>query len=268
MDDVEQDGSVSRKAHGETSTSTGGVGTRLLKGIREIVLILLLALVISAVIRAFVGQLFVIPSGSMEQTIEPGDRVAAIKPADFKRGDIVVFKDSGHWLGANPPKRSAAGQFGEFVGVLPNTSSNYLIKRVIGMPGDTVSCCGPKGRMSVNGKPLDENSYLYRTNGVPVEPSQMRFEVRVPRDRIFVMGDHRDASGDSRCHLSDPAPGAYRGASAFIPIDDVVGPAKFTVSPLSRMTHFSTPETFDGIADRSASAPEKADITLHDAGCS
>ncbi|AFV89915.1 MAG: signal peptidase I [Acidipropionibacterium acidipropionici] len=234
-------------------------------GVTELALIVVGALVISSVIRAFVGQLFVIPSGSMEQTLEIGDRVVAMKTADFKRGDIVVFKDSQHWLGAAPAERSAGGKFLEFVGLLPNTSSNYLIKRAIGMPGDTVACCDPKGRVTVNGKALDESAYLYRLDGQTVAPSSMSFKVVVPAGRIFVMGDHRNESGDSRYHLDDVATGEYRGSAAFIPVDDVVGPARAIFVPLSRFRVLHIPDTFSGVPQPSAAAPRKAQICTGDA---
>ncbi len=234
---------------------------RLRSGLTEIVLIVVGALIISAGLRAFVGQLYIIPSGSMEQTLEIGDRVEALKVTHFKRGDVVVFKDSEHWLGGDPAKRSTGGQILEFIGLLPNTSSNYLIKRVIGMPGDTVACCNPQGQVTVDGKALDESSYLYRQDGHTVAPSAISFKVVVPKDRIFVMGDHRDASGDSRYHLTD-INDEYRGASAFVPISDVVGPAKAVVLPLSRMKILHIPDTFEGIPDRSADAPARASICI------
>ncbi|MCI1747034.1 MAG: signal peptidase I [Acidipropionibacterium sp.] len=234
---------------------------RFRNGVTELVLIVVGALVISAGLRAFVAQLFVIPSGSMEQTLEIGDRVEALRIGHFTRGEIVVFKDSQHWLGGAPAKRSVGGQVLEFIGLVPNTSSNYLIKRVIGMPGDTVACCDPQGRMTVNSKALDESSYLYREDGKTVAPSTIFFKVVVPKDRIFVMGDHRDASGDSRFHLQDVG-GDYQGSSAFVPVGDVVGPAKALVVPLSRMRILRTPATFEDIPDRSGSAPARASICL------
>ncbi|WP_257478388.1 signal peptidase I [Acidipropionibacterium jensenii] len=234
---------------------------RFRSGLTELVVIVVGALVISACLRAFVAQLFVIPSGSMEQTLEIGDRVEAMRVMDFHRGDIVVFKDSQHWLGGDPAKRSVGGQILEFIGLVPNTSSNYLIKRVIGMPGDTVVCCTPQGQMTVNSKVLNETSYLYREGGQTVAPSTISFKVVVPKGRIFVMGDHRDASGDSRFHLDDIG-GDYQGSAAFVPVGDVVGPAKAVVVPLSRMRILHTPATFDAIPDRSASAPARASICL------
>ncbi|MSS46436.1 signal peptidase I [Cutibacterium sp. WCA-380-WT-3A] len=237
---------------------------RLRSGAIEIVVIVVGALIISAVLRAFVGQMFVIPSRSMENTLQVGDRVFAVKAADFHRGDVVVFKDTEKWLPAAQDRRSVPGRVLEFVGLLPNTSSNYLIKRVIGMPGDTVACCNAKGQVTVNGKALDERSYLYSENGRTVEPSAMEFRVTVPRDRMFVLGDHRNASGDSRYHIEDFDPDEYTGASGFVPLDNVVGPAKAIVLPLNRIQSLGTPDTFQGIPDKSASAPDKARICVGD----
>ncbi|BCQ05343.1 signal peptidase I [Cutibacterium avidum] len=237
---------------------------RFRSGMMEIVLIIVGALVISAILRAFVGQMFVIPSRSMQNTLQVGDRVVAVKAADFHRGDVVVFRDTEHWLPAAQDRRSVPGKVLEFVGLLPNTSSNYLIKRVIGMPGDTVACCNVKGQMTVNGKALDERSYLYSENGQMVEPSTMKFRVTVPKDRMFVMGDHRNASGDSRYHIQDLDPDGYTGAPGFVPLDNVVGPAKAILMPLNRIDGLGTPDTFKGIPDRSGSAPDKARICVGD----
>jgi signal peptidase I len=99
------------------------------------------------------------------------------------------------------------GKAFQFVGVLPDPSTEHLIKRVIGMPGDRVVCCDDNGRITVNDTPLNETAYLYTDrDGVQVAASSIEFEVLVPADRIFVMGDHRDRSSDSRCHLKDTSP--------------------------------------------------------------
>lgn len=246
----------------ESSTKEASGWQRFRSGVIEVVIIIVGALLISAGLRAFVGQLFVIPSGSMENTLEPHDRVAVLKLSDYHRGDIVVFKDTEHWLTERGTQRSAPGKVLEFVGLLPNTSSNYLIKRVIGMPGDTVSCCTAEGRVTVNGKALDESSYLYSEGGQTVAPSEMRFSVTVPKDRIFVMGDHRNASGDSRVHIQDSDPDEYTGAPAFIREEDVVGPARAIVVPFNRIRGFSPPDDFQGIEDRSAKAPTRARICV------
>ena len=258
-----------RAANGGTKESEGAGEQasgwqRFRSGAIEVALIVVGALIISAVLRAFIGQMFVIPSKSMQNTLQVGDRVIAVKAADFHRGDVVVFKDTEHWLPAAQDRRSVPGQILEVVGLLPNTSSNYLIKRVIGMPGDTVACCNINGQVTVNGKALDERSYLYSENGETVKPSAMKFRVTVPQGRIFVLGDHRNASGDSRYHLQDLDPDEYTGAPGFVPLDDVVGPAKAILMPLNRIDSLGTPDTFQGIPDRSSSAPSKARICVGD----
>ena len=106
----------------------------------------------------------------------------------------------------------------EFIGLPTKSTPGHLIKRVIGMPGDKVVCCTSKGRITVNGHALDETSYLYTDpDDDQINPSDVRFEVVVPKDRIFVMGDHRDLSADSRCHLSDLSTSQGKGQVAFVP---------------------------------------------------
>lgn len=233
----------------------------------ELVIVLVVALAISAILRAFVFQIFEIPSGSMENTLKVNDRVAAVKLKDFQRGDIVVFEDPAGWLPPAPSSTSPARRALELVGLLPDSSKNYLIKRVVGMPGDQVKCCEPDGRITVNGVPLDETSYLYSVNGQQVSPSEMEFDVVVPRDRIFVLGDHRNASGDSRYHLCDAArAGMPQGMTAFPPVSDVVGPAEALVAPLNRITGFSPPSTYANVPD-AASAPVAPTITVEGRSC-
>ena len=121
----------------------------------------------------------------------------------------------------------------DFIGLPTASSAGHLIKRVIGMPGDKVVCCDAKGRITVNGYALDETSYLYTgPDGDQVDPSDVTFDVVVPKDRIFVMGDHRDLSADSRCHLSDLSTTQAKGQVAFVPDDLVVGPAVAIAWPL------------------------------------
>ena len=120
------------------------------------------AVVVSSLLRAFVGQMFIIPSQSMENTLLVGDRVVVQKLTDFQRGDVVVFSDPGGWLEEDlvddpPPWDKVL----EFIGLPTRSTPGHLIKRVIGMPGDKVVCCTGKGRITVNGYPLDERSYLY-----------------------------------------------------------------------------------------------------------
>lgn len=247
--------------------STGG--QRFSAFLREMLLVVVGAIIVSSLLRAFVGQMFIIPSGSMESTLLVGDRVAVQKITDFERGDVVVFADPGEWLsGETLQERGPIGKAFEFIGVLPDTATEHLIKRVIGMPGDTVICCDDEGRITVNGQPLDESSYLYTDlDGTAVNPSDVQFEVVVPRDRIFVMGDHRDASADSRCHLSDLSDSQGQGQVAFVPVSLVVGPAFAIAAPFARAELLDAPETFAAVPAPTEPAPATAVIKPEGVSC-
>jgi signal peptidase I len=234
--------------------------------LRELVFVVVGAIIVSSLLRAFVGQMFIIPSASMQNTLLEGDRVVVQKLTDFHRGDVVVFKDPAHWLPEPAPARPVDRLLG-FVGIPTASSPGYLIKRAIGLPGDTVVCCDEQGRVTVNGSPLDETSYLYSSpEGEQVAPSLVRFSVVVPRDHIFVMGDHRDDSADSRCHLSD-ASVQGRGQTAFVPESDVVGPAFAIVSPFSRVTRFRAPPTFAAVPAPTQAAPARGKIEPAGVSC-
>jgi signal peptidase I len=227
--------------------------------LKELVFVIVGAIIVSALLRAFVGQMFIIPSDSMQNTLLEGDRVVVQKLTAFHRGDIVVFKDPAHWLPEPEPARPVDRLLG-FIGVPTASSPGHLIKRAIGLPGDTVVCCDDQGRVTVNGTALDETPYLYTSpGGEQVAPSLVKFSVVVPRDHIFVMGDHRDDSADSRCHLSDPSVEG-RGQTAFVPESDVVGPAFALVSPFSRATRFRAPPTFAAVPAPTRPAPGRATI--------
>lgn len=216
--------------------------------VRETLGIAATALVISFVIKTFLAQAFWIPSGSMENTLVYGDRVMVSKvqagPMEVERGDIAVFEDPGGWLPpTTPPDRgpvmdAVMGAL-QFVGVAPVSEGNHLIKRVIGVGGDTVVCCDDQGRLSVNGEPLAED-YLYPGD----EPSTVEFEVTVPDDSIWVMGDHRSNSRDSRAHDDGT------GADGSVPRENVVGQAFVLLFPLDHATWFRTPDTFAGVPGR------------------
>jgi signal peptidase I len=205
----------------------------------ELPILLVFALVLALLIKTFVVQAFFIPSSSMENTLEIGDKVLVNKLVyDFRpihRGDIIVFNGDGSWYPtpAQPPPvltrlwDSITGLFGTAPGV------HDLIKRVIGVPGDHVACCDPRGRITVNGVPLNEKSYLYPGN----LPSDTRFSITVPPGRLWVMGDHRAVSWDSRGHQQDPGNGT-------IPEDKVVGRAFLIVAPVRRWGVLSIPATF------------------------
>jgi len=201
-----------------------------------------IALVLALVIKTFFVQAFYIPSGSMENTIEIGDRVLVNKFSPWfgttpERGEVIVFRDPGGWLDKQtadepPPVLKQVKQGLVFVGLLPSDGEQDLIKRVIGVGGDTVACCDPSGRVTVNGVALDE-PYIHKGDA----PSRKRFSVEVPKGRLWVMGDHRGDSADSRAHMDRP----YQGT---ISQDDVVGRAFVVAWPLGRAHRLPVPATF------------------------
>ena len=205
----------------------------------ELPILLVFALVLALLIKSFVVQAFFIPSSSMENTLEIGDKVLVNKLVyDFRsihRGDVVVFNGDGSWdpVPARPAPLisrlwdSISGLFGTAPGV------HDYIKRVIGIPGDHVACCNRKGQVTVNGVPLSEKSYLYPGDA----PSTQRFSITVPPGRLWVMGDHRSVSWDSRGHMSDPGNGT-------VPENHVVGRAFVIVAPISRWRILPIPATF------------------------
>ncbi|WP_152362612.1 signal peptidase I [Microlunatus speluncae] len=247
-----------------SASSSGHRRSRPSRFFTELVIVVVGALIVSSLLRAFVGQMFIIPSGSMENTLQIDDRVAVQKITDFRRGDIVVFEDPGGWLGsaeAADPDPDPFARALEFTGLVP-AGSDHLIKRVIGMPGDRVICCDKLGRLTVNGVALDETRYVYASpeDGEPDAPSDLDFEVVVPAGRIFVMGDHRAASADSRCHLSDISVKGPEGSVAFVPIDKVVGPAFAIVMPFNRLSTLQRPPIFDLVPEPTGPPPKEAVI--------
>jgi signal peptidase I len=237
------------------------MGRRTWGFVRELIIVVIGAVVVSSLLRAFVGQMFIIPSQSMENTLLVGDRVVVEKLTKFHRGDVVVFSDPGGWLEEDPADPGPWDKALEFIGLPTKSTPGHLIKRVIGMPGDKVVCCTAKGRITVNGYPLNETSYLYTDpDDDQVNPSDVKFEVVVPKDRIFVMGDHRDLSADSRCHLSDLSTSQGRGQVAFVPMSLVVGPAFAIAAPFDRAGRLRRPATFDNVPHPPEPAPVRAVI--------
>ncbi|WP_018155546.1 signal peptidase I [Demetria terragena] len=198
----------------------------LLLFLREIAIVVSVAVVISFLVKTFLAQPFWIPSGSMNDTLIRGDRVVVSKltpgPFDLDRGDVIVFEDPGGWLPQVPQDRGPLLKGLEFVGLYP-AGDNHLIKRVIGLPGDKVACCDKQGRMTVNGVPIEE-PYLHRGDG----PSDQKFSITVPAGKVWVMGDHRSNSSDSRFHDNGT------GKTGSVPIDKVTGRARTVVWPLDR----------------------------------
>lgn len=250
-----------------TDTKEKSFGRRALGWLGEGAIIIVGALVISTLLRGFVAQMFIIPSGSMENTLQINDRVVVAKFGGFQRGDVVVFEDPHNWLPPAQPSDNGFKQALEFIGVLPNSSIEHLIKRVIGMPGDHVVCCDADGRISVNGYALEESAYIFSEGGVQVAPANIPFEIIVPADHIFVMGDHRNQSADSRCRLTVQSQGEPPGMAAFVPTDKVVGAAVAIVAPLDRLSTFTVPDTFAGVPDPEQPAPEKPEIIEANPGC-
>jgi signal peptidase I len=198
---------------------------------RELPILIVSALVLSIVVKTFLVQFFYIPTGSMENTLQVNDRVGVNKFgalfSDIKRGEVVVFRDPASWLSAPYDDSTGISKVVKdalvFVGVLPDPAKQYLIKRVIGVGGDRVVCCSPGGKIEVNGTEVDE-PYIYAGN----KPSDSTFDVTVPEGFIWVMGDHRGASADSRFHTDDPNKG-------MVPLDKVTGRALFVIWPLKNM---------------------------------
>ncbi len=203
--------------------------------LRDTVIVLAIALALSFLVRTFLVQAFYVPSQSMLPTLQVDDRILAsrITGSDVVRGDVVVFTDPGGWL---PPPRSPGGAVGAlrtvltWVGLLPSDADDNLVKRVIGLGGDRVRCCDAKGRIVVNGDPLDE-PYL-----APGGTDQVRFDIVVPPGRMFVMGDNRAHSEDSRFHLEK--------ANGTVPLANVVGPVIAIVWPIGHWQRIGPPPTF------------------------
>jgi signal peptidase I len=238
-------------------------GQHVLAFFKELTVVVVGAIVVASLLRGFVGQMFLIPSVSMEDTLQVDDRVVIEKLSSVRRGQIIVFKDPGGWFtGPAVPERGPIGRALEFVGVLPNTGTEHLIKRVIGLPGDRVMCCDVTDRVTVNGQPLDEISYLVTgPDGTPTQPSAIEFDVVVPKDHLFVMGDNRDQSRDSRCHLNDVQGGLAKGQNAFVSQDLVVGRAIVVVWPFDRRHRLPSPDTFDTVPPGIQPVPDLAKIT-------
>ena len=197
--------------------------------LREIPALIVVAVIVSLVIKTFVVQFFFIPSGSMENTLQVNDRVAVNKlpfiTREIHRGDVVVFHDPANWLptwndqGTNSVVQKAKTLLVD-VGILPNPAKQFLVKRVIGVGGDNVQCCSKNGALIVNGKETKE-PYIFAGN----VPSDMKFNVTVPKGKLWVMGDHRGASADSRYHQDDINKG-------FVPESDVVGRVVSVIWPI------------------------------------
>jgi len=200
--------------------------------LKEFPLLVVVALVVSLLIKTFLVQFFYIPSGSMENTLQIKDRVAVNKipfiSRSIHRGDIVVFRDPANWLSEpfttqSPFVIEKVREGLVAVGVLPNAAKQYLVKRVVGIGGDRVICCSKSKKLTINGKEATE-PFIFEGNA----PSDMNFDVTVPAGKIWVMGDHRGASADSRYHQDDINKG-------MVPLNRVTGRVVAVIWPFKNM---------------------------------
>ena len=204
---------------------------------QETVLLVGTALVLALIVKTFFLQAFYIPSGSMRDTLKVNDRILVQKVAywfgEINRGDIVVFDDPANWLGEEDGQSpsNAVTKGLATIGLYP--TGGHLVKRVIGTEGDSVSCSD--GLVSVNGELLDESGYVtlakQACSGSWTAPP-------VPDDHIWVMGDNRNHSADSRAHMGDPGGG-------FIPASDVIGKVFAVVWPAKDWSFINRPAVFD-----------------------
>ncbi|MFB9557572.1 signal peptidase I [Streptomyces roseoviridis] len=224
---------------------------------KELPLLIGIALVLALLIKTFLVQAFSIPSDSMMNTLQRGDRVLVDKltpwfGAEPDRGEVVVFHDPGGWLEeSKAPEPNALQKVLSFIGLMPSAEEKDLIKRVIAVGGDTVSC-KEGGKVVVNGKELDESAYLH-PGSVPCDPAFG--PVKVPDGRIWVMGDNRQNSLDSRFHMELPGGGTVSN-------DEVVGRAVVIAWPVTRWATLPVPDTFDqpGLGQALAVAPGAAGL--------
>ncbi|MDQ5861766.1 MAG: signal peptidase I [Actinomycetota bacterium] len=225
------DGSPSAPPSGRRSAAPNTEPSQLFIWLKEVATVVVIAVVLSFLIKTFLFRAFYIPSESMVSTLDVNDRIfvnlLVPEPFSLSRGDVVVFRDTKGWLSTAPDEPN--GQFTwvqdglTFVGLLPDNSEQHLVKRVIGLPGDSVICCDDGGKLTVNGSPIDE-TYV---NGAE-EPQIRAFDVVVPEGKVWVMGDNRNHSADSRSHLESNG--------GFVDLVDVEGKAAVVAWPLNRIT--------------------------------
>ena len=239
----EASASVHRRNRGASKASGKTTGNPFLGWLKEIATVVVIAVVLSFLIKTFLFRAFFIPSESMVNTLDVDDRIfvnlLVPEPFALSRGDVVVFRDTKGWLPPAPAK--AEGPFTwvqdglTFVGLLPDNSEQHLVKRVIGLPGDHVVCCDAGGKLTINGTAIDE-AYIN-----PAEVPQVRnFDVTVPEGKVWVMGDNRNHSADSRAHMETDG--------GFIDLKDLEGKAAVIAWPLNRIkTLDNYPDVFKSV---------------------
>ncbi|MCP9001375.1 signal peptidase I [Pseudarthrobacter sp. RMG13] len=228
------DGSPSAPQSGRRSaapTSGPAAPSQLFVWLKEVATVVVIAVVLSFLIKTFLFRAFYIPSESMVSTLDVNDRIfvnlLVPEPFSLSRGDVVVFRDTKGWLTAVPNEPNGPFTWVQdgltFVGLLPDNSEQHLVKRVVGLPGDHVICCDAGGKLTINGSPIDE-TYVNRAE----EPQIRAFDVVVPEGKVWVMGDNRNHSADSRSHLESNG--------GFVDLVDVEGKAAVIAWPLNRIT--------------------------------
>ena len=222
----------------------------------ETVILLVVALGMALIIKTFLVQAFYIPSASMEPGLVKNDRILVQKVSYWfggspARGDVIVFEDPGNWLigpEAGPTTLLAKGL--AKIGLYP--TGGHLVKRVIGTPGDTIVCCDENGQLEINGVAINEDDFIRpqpNCDGPMVNACSSDWEVTVPDDRLFVMGDNRAASADSSDRLCKPTNERCNTDRAFVPIDLVVGKVFSLVWPLKHAEFIGRPDVFDNVPD-------------------
>jgi signal peptidase I len=195
---------------------------------RELITIVGTALILSILVRTFLIQAFYVPSASMEDTLQENDRIIvskiSTKLTGIDRGNVIVFHDPGGWLGEGFPNPydTPVGRVLQAIGIVPANSGNDLVKRVIGVANDKIECCDAQGRITVNGVGIDES---YTKDGVTSD--QVTFSVLVPEGNVFVMGDNRGNSEDSRFHLDKN--------NGMIPVEEIIGRVAMRIWPIGRI---------------------------------
>ncbi|WP_415951475.1 signal peptidase I [Streptomyces sp. KLOTTS4A1] len=239
-----------------TDADSAGSGPKKQRSFwKELPLLIGIALVLALLIKTFLLQAFSIPSDSMQNTLQRGDRVLVDKLTPWfgsepERGEVVVFGDPGDWLAGEPtPTPNIFQKALSFIGLMPSAEEKDLIKRVVGVGGDTVECKGT-GPLLVNGQALNEPYVFPGNTACSDDKDGGQFKVTVPEGKIWVMGDHRQNSMDSRYHQNEPGGG-------FVPVKKVVGRAIVIAWPPTRWSTLPVPDTYDqpGLAATMSVAP-------------
>lgn len=222
---------------------------RFWRFVRDVIIVAIVLLLLAWGSKVFFIRVFSIPSASMSATLQIGDRVMVNQlqagEGSFSRGDVVVFHDSQDWVPDAPvASKSPVEVVLETLKIIDPPEEQYVIKRVVGLPGDHVVCCDAQLRVSVNGVPVTEpylhDPQLGSSFGLP-------FDVVVPEGSVWVMGDNRQNSSDSRRHQGQPGRG-------FVPISDVVGTALAVTWPIHDWRTLGATQAFGDVPATTAVA--------------